>query len=71
MLITRVSIFSGVQRSLEIAVTQAQLEEWAGGTLIQKAMPDITNAEREFIMNGVTQEEWDEMFKEDEDDLAI
>lgn len=36
MLITRTSIFSGKEHSMEINVTKAQLEAWYSGTLIQK-----------------------------------
>jgi hypothetical protein len=66
MLIRRISIFSGAIREREIAVTQEQLEQWAGGMLIQNAIPNLTKEEREFIMNGVTQEEWDEICKDEE-----
>jgi hypothetical protein len=29
-------------------------------------MPHLTPDEREFIMTGITEEEWDELFSEDE-----
>ena len=59
MLITRKSPFSGITNTKEIAVTEAQLEAWESGTLIQDAMPNISADEREFIMTGITAEEWD------------
>jgi hypothetical protein len=31
-------------------------------TLIQDAFPDLTADQREFIMTGITPEEWDQMF---------
>lgn len=62
MLITRISPFSGNTISLDIAVTQAQLDAWASGTLIQDAMPNLSADEREFIMTGITAQEWDDMF---------
>ena len=62
MLITRISPFSGNTISLEIAVTQAQLDAWESGTLIQDAMPNLSADEREFIMTGITAQEWDDMF---------
>ena len=62
MLITRISPFSGNTISLDIPVTQAQLDAWASGTLIQDAMPNLSADEREFIMTGITAQEWDDMF---------
>jgi len=62
MLITRISPFSGNTISLEIPVTQAQLDAWESGTLIQDAMPNLSADEREFIMTGITAQEWDDMF---------
>ena len=62
MLITRTSPFSGITNSMEIAVTQAQLDAWESGTLIQDAMPNLSADEREFIKTGITPEEWEELF---------
>lgn len=63
MKITRKSILSGIERTLDINVTEAQLAAWYGGVLIQNAMPHLTADEREFIKTGITAEEWDETFK--------
>ena len=62
MLITRTSPFSGNTNSMEIEVTQEQLSSWENGTLIQDAMPNLSADEREFIMTGITAEEWEELF---------
>lgn len=64
MLIQRRSPFSGKVNSREIPVTQAQLDAWREGMLIQRAMPNLTAGQREFIMTGTTEEEWEEMFGE-------
>ena len=63
MLITRTSLFSGNTTSMEIEVTQEQLSSWESGVLIQNAMPNLSADEREFIMTGITPEEWDSAFK--------
>ena len=68
MEITRTSMFTGVTRTLSIPVTEAQLQEWQNGSLIQKAMPELTADEREFIMTGVTPDEWDNEFRVDDED---
>ena len=59
MEITRTSPISGITRTKDIPVTQEQLNEWKGGTIIQKVMPELTPEQREFIMTGIIQEEWD------------
>jgi hypothetical protein len=66
MKITRTSPFTGKTNTLEINVTEEQLIDWQSGTLIQHAMPHLTPDEREFLMTGITEEEWDELFSEDE-----
>lgn len=69
MKITRMSPMTGKKNSMEIEVTQAQLDMWKGGVLIQDAMPNLTPDEREFIMTGTTAEDWDAMFPpEDEEE---
>lgn len=69
MKITRTSRYSGVERTMEIPVTQKQLDTWKGGALIQDAMPDLSADEREFLMSGITPEEWREI-RPDEDEEA-
>ena len=64
MLITRQSQWSGKVRTLDIPVTYDQLYEWKRGALIQNAMPNLTADQREFLMTGVTAEEWEEMWQE-------
>jgi hypothetical protein len=68
MLITRKSVISGNVNTMDINVTQEQLSAWESGTLIQNAMPHISADEREFIMTGITPQEWDNEMGCDEDD---
>ena len=39
------------------------------GELIQNVFPDLSPDDREFLMTGVTAEEWAEFVGDDEDDL--
>lgn len=64
MYITRTSVFSGKTRTIKIDVTQEQMDAWNSGMLIQQAMPNLSADEREFIMTGITAEEWDNVFGE-------
>ena len=68
MKITRVSMLTGIERTLDLNATEAQLTRWKRGTHIQDAMPQLTSGEREFIMTGITDEEWDANFAENEDE---
>ena len=51
-------------RTLDINITRHQMEQWKSGIHIQNAMPNISAADREFIMTGITQEEWDAEIKD-------
>lgn len=63
MLVERTSPFSGETNKMEIPVTQEQLDNWNNGMLIQNAMPNLTANQREFLMTGITSEEWNQTFK--------
>ena len=65
MLITKKSIFSGEWNTMDIPVTQSQIDAWYGGELIQNAMPNLSADEREFIKSGIPSHEWDSMFGEE------
>jgi hypothetical protein len=69
MQITRTSIFSGKTRTLDLPVTQEQLDRWQAGERIQDVMPDLTVDEREFLMTGAWEDEWDAPYYEDEQDI--
>lgn len=60
MLIERKSILSGNVNVMDIDVTPAQIDAWVQGMLVQSAMPDLSADEREFIMTGITPNEWGE-----------
>ncbi len=62
MLVTRKSILTGVVRILKLDITKEQYEAWQRGELIQNVMPHLSDADREFLISGVTQEEWNDAF---------
>lgn len=49
---------------MEIDITEAQMVEWQQGALIQNAMPNISDDEREFILTGLLPDEWEALFGE-------
>ena len=65
MLITKKSIFTNIERTLEIDITQDQFDAWKNGMLIQDAMPNISPEHREFILTGVVKGEWDDIMAKD------
>lgn len=64
MIVTKKNIFTGVERSLDLDVTQDQLNRWNSGELIQKVFPHLSIDEREFLMTGIIGEEWNELVEE-------
>lgn len=67
MLITRTSMVSGETHTIDIpSVTEDQMRLYEQGALAQDAFPDANADEREFIMTGITAEEWSRHFSEEE-----
>ena len=66
MKVTRTSAFTGIIHTLDLPITDSDLRAWHEGMLIQDACPDLSEDQREFIMTGVTPEEWDVAFGEEE-----
>lgn len=69
MLITRISMFSGNENTLDLPITEEQLTRWErGDILIQNAFPNLTPDQREFVKTGILSKEWDEMFSSTEEE---
>lgn len=63
MKITRTSQVSGVTRTLDLDVTEAQLAVYnEGRTPLQDCFPHLSSDDREFIKTGITAEEWEQLF---------
>jgi len=60
MLLERTSMISNKTTTMELPITDGQLNRWEQGELIQNVFPDLTPDQREFIMTGITAEEWRE-----------
>ena len=65
MEITRRSMLTGKTHTREVNVTHQEIAAWHAGALIQDAMPFLSDDDREFIMSGITPEEWDARFGEE------
>lgn len=68
MRILRVSPLTGEWNEKELPITAEQLYAWEHlGKHIQDAMPHISPADREFVMTGLTEADWEAMFDGEED----
>ena len=62
MKIKRTSPITGITRTRDIDVTKEQLVRWEAGALIQDVMGHLSPSEREFIITGITDDEWQRAF---------
>jgi len=66
MLVTKKSQLTGNTHTIDIPnLTDEQVDAWMSGTLIQNAMPHISEDHREFLMTGITPDEWDSIFTDE------
>lgn len=69
MLITRISQISGIERTRDLPITHEEIRRNQRGELAQCVWPNLSDGDREFIITGITDEEWAEAFPpEDEDE---
>jgi hypothetical protein len=63
--VMRVSPLTGKTNIMKLDISLDQIRQWENGLgLIQDIMPNLTASEREFIMTGMTDDDWDEAFGE-------
>lgn len=60
MKISRESIVSGKVNTMELNITESQIKKYQDGALIQDAFPNLDVNEREFLLTGMTPEEWEQ-----------
>jgi len=59
MLIEKVSILTGKKNVMDIDVTENRYSQWIKEkTPIQESFPELSIEEREFLISGITPEEW-------------
>ena len=67
MEVSRTSILTGKTHTMDLPVTLKQLQRHANGELAQLVFPYLTPEQREFIISGITPEEWAEQFPDEDD----
>jgi hypothetical protein len=71
MLVTKTSQISKTESTMDLDITQDQLNRinlrYNTGELIQNIVPNLSMEEREFLMTGITPKEWNQLFSQVED----
>jgi len=72
MIIKRKSCLSGVVRSKNIDVDPKDYEQWEKGyTSIQEVMGYLKQEDREFILAGITPDEWKRAFADEINNIVM
>ena len=67
MLITKRSPLTGKENTLDLPVSSDQMNAYLyEGVVAQRAFPNLTADQREFIITGTLPGEWDQVVGEDE-----
>lgn len=70
MLLTRRSLWSGITRVRDLPITPEQYAAWESGMVIQRAMAHLSIEDREWVITGMTAEEWQEMCRTEKDGIV-
>ena len=66
MQITNISQLSGKETTMELDITPEQLERFynrrENGEYVQTIFPNLSPAEREFLLTGISPIEWEKIF---------
>lgn len=69
--VMRRSELTGKLHTMNLPVTAQEAQDWQqdpNAPHVQDAFPNLTADEREFILTGITPDEWDELVGGSEDD---
>lgn len=64
MIIKKRSFFSGKVHQMDLPIKESQYIAWNNGMRIQDAFSNLTPMQREFLISGATEKEWNEHFSE-------
>lgn len=70
MEITKRSEATGVEHTRDIDISEWEYARYLRGELghVQEAFPELSADDREFLVTGITPEEWDDLFGDIEED---
>jgi len=68
--VTRQSVLTRKINTMELPILQEHLDiyDTVGDILVQDAFPNLNAEQREFLLSGITPQEWKDTFGEDEDE---
>jgi len=68
--VTRQSVLTRKINTMELPILQEHLDIYdnVGDILVQDAFPNLNAEQREFLLSGITPQEWKDTFGEDEDE---
>lgn len=68
--LTKVSRLTKKTNTVVLRISQEDydrgMQEWNAGAMIQDAFPTLSSTEREFVLSGITPDEWDHFLGDDE-----
>lgn len=71
MKITKKSPLTGIDHTMDLPITQEQLDRWENGELIQQVFDDLSDSQREFLISGIYEDEWNMLGFDSDNDDAI
>lgn len=67
MKVTKTSPFSGEKHTIEVDVSEEIMDKFKKGKITaSQAFDHLAEPKRRFLVDGITPEEWEEMFEEDD-----
>lgn len=60
MKVTKISMLTGKVSTLELDITPDQVTRYMAGDFVQNVFPNLDAGEREFLITGITPDEWDD-----------
>lgn len=60
-------MMTGNTHEMDLDITEDQLNDWNQGQLIQDVMPELSPEAREFLITGITSDEWYSLMGDDYD----
>ena len=76
MRISKISLVSGVMHHMDIPLDPQKFSEcndasWRTRPLIQNAFPELTVDQREFLLTGITPDEWGDKMAREEEEMEV
>lgn len=66
MIVKKKSVISGNVNAMDLPITEEQIVRWQDGEMIQDVFPFLTAMQREFLISGSTEEEWDAILADEQ-----